>query len=238
MGIWMPTNSRTLYIGIQNTLSTLSENGLTIYYNNPILKTELGKNEITWPNHVSGDHNCEHSFTTLHQYRMLLQTQAFTCLLFDGSIVRAFYSFVGDELARHSILWWPAPFPLKSEDLELGGVLEMFELYSSGKQWAEHLEMRTPIRFDYDVANSSKIHPAVHMHMQASDCRLHVDRPLCFNRFIKFIFYNYYPDIYTEHDFFEELKETPYANDAQEILFNHAYLGWIDRDVKPLSRQI
>jgi hypothetical protein len=66
--------------------------------------------------------------------------------------------------------------------------------------------MRSPVRFDFDVKNAADEHPASHLHMQNGKCRLFVDSPVCFNRFIKFVFRNFYPDTYKQHFFWGDLE--------------------------------
>jgi hypothetical protein len=227
--IGMSNGPRKLFQSMHNTLSILTERGLTIFHNNPVYKERNGEITISWPYHIPGRINCSPHFGRIPQYRSFIETGAFTCLLIDGAIIRAAYKFKGRDLVSHTLLWWPSPFAIAPEDLELGGVVEIFDLYSGSNDWHEQIQMRTPVRFDYDSVNASSSHPASHVHMQTSECRLYVDRPVCFNRFIKFIFLNFYPKLYHQHSFWGDLEETIFnSKSMHNMQSNQAYFGWND----------
>jgi hypothetical protein len=67
--------------------------------------------------------------------------------------------------------------------------------------------LRSPIRFDYDEHNASTGHPAVHAHVLWAHCRFPVHRPLSVGHFLDFIFRNFYPDVWAEHEFLREWKK-------------------------------
>lgn len=202
----MKNNPKSFYQVIRNTLFLLQENDLTIFYNDPIYRESREEIRITWPNHVPGGHNCERNFLKIKQYREIINANAFTCLLFDGAMIRVAYSFEDNFLVSHSLLWWPSPFPIDANDQAQSGVLDIFYLNANSKNWHEQIQMRSPVRFDFDVKNAANDHPASHLHMQSGECRLFVDIPVCFNRFIKFIFRNFYPDKYKQHFFWDDLE--------------------------------
>ena len=226
----MSSCPKRLCQSIQNTLRLLTDNDLTIYYNQPVIQETHQRVRITWPNHVTGKHNSASSFGKISQYRAIIETGAFTCLLLDGAILRASYSFDSNELTEYNLLWWPSPFIIDAEDLKIGAVLDIFDLYADSNEWHKDIKMRTPIRFDLDINNASKDHPASHVHFQESNCRLHVDRPICFNRFIKFIFKNFYPNIYSRCFFWKDLQDMSFDVEAVSLIEQpQSYLGWGDK---------
>lgn len=230
MGVRMKSSPKNIYQSIKNTLILLTDNDLTIFHNDPLYQKSRNDVKITWPNHNPGRHNCNSSFGYVAQYKTIIKTGAYTCLLFDGTIVRVSYSFNNNSLTDHSLLWWPSPFKINSDDLEMGGVLEIFDLYANSEDWHEQIQMRSPIRFDYDKEKGTNEHPVSHLHLQTSDCRLYIDRPICFNRFIKFIFQSFYPDIYKNYSFWNDLWEISF--DEKELLSpveNQVYLGWYQK---------
>jgi len=210
---------------IYNTLSLLSDSGLTVYHHRPVYSKREGLDLVTWPNHQSGRYNCENFFGRIEQYKKIIGTEAFSCLLFDGSFVRAAYGFDSEGLSVHNLLWWPSPFRISREDLTYGGVLDIFDLYA--EDWQENIKMRTPVRFDYDAKKASMDHPASHVHLQSPNCRLYVDKPVSFNIFIKFIFKNFYSEQYSAYDFWDDLRETQLVRDAMpEPVRGEIRLGW------------
>lgn len=182
---------------IANTLSMLLQNKLLYTYNN--LKREyLDKDtiRISWNNHFSGKFNMGDNFLKLDQYRQIIMNRSYLCILFDGSLIRVSYTIRNGKLIGHNLLWWPAPYKYSQVSLDDVPPDQMILDFMDDAQWYDHMEMRSPVRIDYDPRQEvvSEIHPPVHMHMQHKDCRIFVERPICFNLFIKFIFTNFYPD--------------------------------------------
>jgi hypothetical protein len=225
----MINSPKRTHQSMQNTLNLLTEKELTIFHNQPIVQEFNGNKRISWPNHASARHNCGEYFNKIAQYRGIIQANAYTCLLFDGALIRASYCFQINKLVSHSLLWWPSPFPLDKDDLGLGSVLDVFDLYADNG-WQQSIFMRSPIRFDFDVNNLSEAHPISHMHIQSDGCRLPVDRPVCFNRFIKFVFKNFYPQVYPRYSFWEDLEDAVFLIEEPEFLtLNQSYIGWHDK---------
>ena len=48
-------------------------------------------------------------------------------------------------------------------------------------KWYENIEMRSPIRIDYDPRKEvvSSAHPPVHMHIEHMECRIFIEKPMC-----------------------------------------------------------
>lgn len=180
---------------IVNTLQILSGCGLT-RITKDVLSTTIQSDEIlTWNNHVPGRHNAGKSFTSLNQYISIYETGAYHCILFDGSIIRAYFRFRKNILMQESLLYWPAPIIIPEEDIDELGIREAMNMYFSDDDMiSKKVVMRSPLRFDFDSMNASELHPATHVHLQHADCRISAKRPICFNTFIKFVFRNFYPD--------------------------------------------
>lgn len=193
---------------MQNTLELLYNKKYLYFYNPPIIEKIIENKEevyvITWPNHTGGRDNCGKAFTRLNQYNHLIENSSYMGILYDGSIIRSTYKFKVNKLIGHSHLWWPAPY-LIEEGLTPH---EMYESFITDPQWTNKLNMRSPIRIDYDPENNTKEHPAVHLHTQHHESRIHVDEPICFNRFIQYILKNFYPDIGIECDKWNRLNFT------------------------------
>lgn len=181
---------------INLTMDMLASAGHIIFYNPVSSKFDSNKNQIiTWNNHVSDRNNCGGSFTMLAQYSHILNSGAYHCLLFDGSIIRISFEFENSKLSRHSLLWWPAPFDIdfmNNNEMELS---EIYEDFLTDSNWNEKLRMRSPIRIDFSSDDENEIHPQVHMHTQNNETRISVSKYMCFNGFIAYIFYNCYPKL-------------------------------------------
>lgn len=167
-----------------------------LYYYKPIKPQLIGEDQvITWNNHISSRANCGASFTALEQYEHILKSGAFQCILFDGSIIRSSLIFRGKNLINHSHLWWPAPYILNKSLNEELTPQTAYEDFLTDADWMRKLRMRSPVRIDFDPDCESESHPSVHMHTQHYEARIHIDKPICFSKFVKYIFENFYPHI-------------------------------------------
>jgi len=167
-----------------------------LYYYNEVSPQITNENQIiTWNRHEPNRANCGASFTTLAQYEYILNSGAFHCILFDGSIIRCSFTFDGNFLINHSHLWWPAPYAYNIIFTDDFTPQTKYEDFLSDPNWMKNLRMRSPIRIDFDPEKESESHPLTHMHTQHHESRVHIDKPICFNKFIKYIFQNFYPDI-------------------------------------------
>lgn len=182
---------------VSNTLEMLLEKGLLYTYNE--LKREcLDKNTIrlSWNNHLSGSFNSGDNFLKLEQYKQIINNQSYLCVLFDGSLIRVSYTIKNGCIVGHNLLWWPAPYKYSGVSLDDVPPKQMLSDFLEDDKWYENIEMRSPIRIDYDPRKEvvSSAHPPVHMHIEHMECRIFIEKPMCFNSFIKLIFNNFYPD--------------------------------------------
>lgn len=211
---------------ISNTLQMLLEKGYLYTYND--LKREyLDKNTIrlSWNNHLPGTFNASDNFLKLEQYRKIINNQSYLCVLFDGSFIRVSYTIQRGQIIGHNLLWWPAPYKYSNVSLDDVSPDQMLSDFLEDDKWYENIEMRSPIRIDYDPRKGvvSPMHPPVHLHIEHKECRMFIEKPMCFNSFIKLIFKNFYPDcsIYLDpHDFisFDVNEEYEYMEGMTKIV--------------------
>ena len=146
---------------ILNTLQILSGCGLTRITKDVLSTFDQDCEILTWNNHVSGRHNAGKSFTTLNQYISIYETGAYHCILFDGSIIRAYFKFHKNILLQESLLYWPAPIIISEEEVDELGIREAVNMYFSDEDSRNKKAiMRSPLRFDFDPSNTSELHPA------------------------------------------------------------------------------
>ncbi|GBG58431.1 hypothetical protein SPFL3102_02153 [Sporomusaceae bacterium FL31] len=131
--------------------------------------------------------------------RDVKQNERPSALLFDGSIIRSSLSFNGQNLINHSHLWWPAPYINDTSLTDVFTPQNQYEDFMTDPKWMDKVIMRSPIRIDFDAEKETEKHPLVHMHTQNYETRLHVDEPICFSKFMKYIFQNFYPEIELEY---------------------------------------
>ncbi|AFM42753.1 hypothetical protein Desaci_3875 [Desulfosporosinus acidiphilus SJ4] len=186
---------------INTTLDALNSRKL-LYTFNYIYKKERENNKwiLSWSNHESGKFNTGEYFLKLEQYKKIIRNNSYLCILYDGSLIRVSYTFQNNILLGHNLLWWPAPYAYPNVTIDDFSPSELMEEFLNDLTWHEVLNMRSPVRIDFDPKVASEIHPATHIHMQHKDCRMYVEKPLCFNRFINFILKNNYPNLRFDFD--------------------------------------
>ena len=131
-------------------------------------------------------------------YQRLLNARAYNVKLPDGAMMQMMYGFVGDELLRHRLAFFPSPY------------LEEFqnhpEIYLDDEIYADVVARHivpVPVRFDYDArkeVHRELVHPKCHMTLgQYEGCRIPVTSPLMPNRFVDFILRNFYHTAFLRH---------------------------------------
>lgn len=191
-------NRQVLYTNeqITNTLKTLDYLGFIKEYRNTFIGSKDLDSIVSWNNHSPDRYNSGSMFTSFNQYISIYESNAFHCILFDGSIIRVSFRFSRNILVEQSLLYWPAPITIEDELLEEFGIRHAFDIEIQNlNSKSQNFKMRSPLRLDFDSKNGSDVHPETHLHIQNSESRLSVNRPICFNGFIKFIFLNFYPEV-------------------------------------------
>lgn len=106
--------------------------------------------------------------TTISQYLAWLNAGNYSCVLFDGSLLQMSYALEKGRVIGHRLAYVPCPWQFDLSLIREGLALdEVFELCSS-----EDVLLRSPVRFDYDPAASRLGHPAAHMTLNSSECRI------------------------------------------------------------------
>ncbi len=181
---------------VNSTLEMLQLQHLSVCYNSMTIPDYTSPDcQITWKNHVSDRSNAGESFTKLEQYLHILRNNSYHSLLFDGSLLRANFIFQNNILLSQNLLWWPAPYNYGNLLLDGYSPIQILDDFFSDPKWFDVIKMRSPIRIDFDSSINTLDHPSTHMHTQHEDCRMVIQQPICFNRFVNFIFSNYYPNL-------------------------------------------
>lgn len=218
---------KIVFDAIANAFELLKNSNLIYYYNLPQIDIALEEVRITWPNHAPGRQNAPREFTRINYFLHILRARSFSAILFDGSIIRISYKFYKESLVEYNFLWWPSPFCLDFDETQDLTMDELVESHIDSNSWSENIQMRSPIRFDYDCARDEDFHPASHVHMQDPDCRMRVSHPICLNTFLKFIFCNFYSEKYRSNDFWDDLEPIRmYKFDRKIVEDKFVTLGW------------
>ncbi|MCK4814677.1 DUF2290 domain-containing protein [bacterium] len=193
---------------LENSLDLLVENNISIYNQNIHITQSNKIIKISWKQ-TSQTQAKPYRFGTLEQYKSILADNSYTCILIDGSIFRISYTFQRESIISHSLWYYPCPFNIPYDDIKTDPLLDLVEIYSEAG--FEYCNFKGPLRFDYDLTRSISIyHPASHVHICNADCRIPAKAPISPGAFFKFIFFNFYPDIWEENKFIKDLPEHRY----------------------------
>jgi hypothetical protein len=169
---------------------------------------------ITWKPNAGSEYRPRNSqFATIDEYYECVKAQAFTVLLYDGSVLQLQFAFRGSALDSYRMCYYPCPFEVKPADLRQDPPLDVIEVYRSAGE--RHLRLRSPVRFDYSPATATPGHSASHVHVSMPCCRCSVVAPLSPGHFIRFVFRHFYPQLWREHAF---LRESPQRLGNRTIL--------------------
>lgn len=193
----MNKNVLNTYEQIQNTVEMLSRQGI-IRYTMPCdvtLDSQTGMARVSWKNHIGGRNVSSKAFNNINQYIAILSSRAYLGIMIDYSIIRVAFVFKNEKLVAQNLLWWPCPVRIDEEMEQEFGLLESVKLILMESDTAQYINMRTPVRIDFDSSNDTTEHPRAHVHMQHYNCRINCREPICFNRFMRFILETHYPDL-------------------------------------------
>jgi hypothetical protein len=216
--------ARKIEAEIRNFRDLLLANKLAIV-GNPLVIRNIGHiKRVTWQSSITTETpSTKLAFASLREYSHQLAANAFTTILFDGSVIQLSVDTLRDEIVGHRFCFFPCPFDLQAEDLLQLPLLDLVKLHEEAG--LEHLRLRSPMRFEYDPRNASENHPVCHVHFLWSHCRCSVVAPISLGHFIKFIFSHFYPQVWQKHSF---LRDWPTAMGTRTISAaqeNHLHLA-------------
>ncbi len=137
------------------------------------------------------------AFGTLDEYLWYLERRFFAGVLFDGSLLQITYRFERLVVKYHRLCFYPCPVTLDNDVVSEYGITEYIDLLREGGL-DRAVRLRSPLRFDYDMGAAAEQHPAVHLTLSESFCRIPVAYPLSVGHFIRFVFAYFDPRIWSE----------------------------------------
>lgn len=182
---------------------TLSNAGLIIEMNYPhTYRLGGGIAVLSWDNYGVSE---SVEFASVEEYMQFLENRQYVFILFDGSLVQLVYQFRGKRIVGHHLGYFPSPVPIQPEELReyFAYGLTLTDLVNDKLQqdtFRSNLRLRSPIRFDFDIEDNREDHPASHLHISQSDCRIAVVAPLSIGHFLCFLFRHFYPEHWREHE--------------------------------------
>lgn len=189
---------------LENLLDLLQDSEIA-YSRNNVIQQQLseGRKRVTWASHTLAPGDWFRNVSaTVTDYRNWIKSGSFSAALFDGALVQLSFDFSHSQLVGHRLLYFPCPFDMDYDIIREFGLVDAIDLYcESGGQ---EVRLRTPIRFDYDRAIHSATHPYSHFTFQWAHVRVPVFSPISLGHFIRFVFENFYPQMWRVHSFLRD----------------------------------
>lgn len=195
------TTTRSLRDDLNNIQDYLADAGLALY-TNPVAMS---------PTRVSfHSHRPDLAFLpdrgspSVNTYLAWVEAGAYSSLLLDGSLLQITYDIEEGRIVGHRLAYVPCPYDVDHDLLASGeALIDVLSIYLG-----DHPMLRSPIRFDYDLAAARTGHPAAHLTINDSNCRIACVAPLHALRFVDFVFRNFYPSYWRAHRSFFESAQT------------------------------
>lgn len=194
---------RQLATNIRNLIESLLAAEIALYCN---IVGEIqvgGKVRVTWRGNLRPMSAMASPFASIDEYRMLIEHNQFSAILFDGALLQMSYDFDGGDLVGHRLSYHPCPVDADTDLLRAEPILEVIDMYLANSK--ADIRLRSPLRFDFDPSNSAADHPVVHAHFNFGHVRCPVSAPLLPSQFIRFVFRLGYPDVWRKHAWMRSL---------------------------------
>lgn len=144
---------------------------------------------------------------TINTYRRWVGANEYSALLPDGALLQLRYRVANGGIVQHRLAYVPCPYVIDQDLLLTDGLLDILDLHL--EQPHAEITMQSMIRFDYDPSSAKSGHPATHLTLNVSTCRIACEAPMTPEDFFGFIFRHFYPSVWRGHrDFFDGMARS------------------------------
>jgi len=175
-----------------------SDAGIVLDYNAIVCREVFKRHfRVTW----SCDTELQVLFDTPNYsaaaYLAVVRSRCYSLLLRDAGVVQFTYEFHSGRLTSHRLLYMRCPVVLDPDELstaaEMGiPVADLIEDAIEGCA-PDRIAASGWVRFDYARTGEGPSHPASHLHIATSSCRMPMVAPVSPRTFMRFIVQHYYP---------------------------------------------
>ena len=132
-------------------------------------------------------------FACLDEYIYFLENRQYSGVLSDGAILQISYQIRRNKIVWHRLCYYPCPLHFVPEEIGEEPLVDLILNLDYGSL-KDRLRMRSAVRFDFDPDNARFNHPASHVTINETCCRIPVRASLDLRNFVHFVFMNFYPD--------------------------------------------
>ena len=167
------------------------EFGLVMY----VSSVAFGHTRVTWHSASARPFYKAGVEATVAQYLDWLAGGHYSAILPDASLLQLSYDVEDGAVVAHRLAYVPCPVTVDKEMLRTGEPVADIVTVQLACDPIEDLWLRSPLRFDYDIAAASDDHPAAHLTVNKSSCRIACVAPMHPYRFIDFVYRHFYPEL-------------------------------------------
>jgi len=127
----------------------------------------------------------------------------------------------------HRLCYYPCPVQLLPDEISEEPLVDLI-LNLDHAALKDRLRMRSAIRFDFDPDNARQNHPASHVTLNETCCRIPVRASLDLRNFIQFVFMNFYPEHWDTVSALHALPKERHGASILETEQRKIHLHWHD----------
>jgi hypothetical protein len=199
------TSLRALRDHITNALDFLSGAELVLYSNS----VRMAADRVSWHAPSNAPFFLERGPASPDQYLAWVTGGHYSATLPDGSLLQLTYEVEDGEVTGHRLAYVPCPVVLDERLLWEGEpIADTVRVYLDEPTHSA-IALRSPVRVDLDMSAADAGHPAAHLTLNESDCRIACVAPMHPYRFIDFVFRHFYPRLrLSQEDWFREASRS------------------------------
>lgn len=129
-------------------------------------------------------------YPTIRTYRRWADSGEYSALLPDGSLLQMTYQMANGEIVGHRLAYVPCPYRIDQDLLVTEPLTDVLDLHTADPH--EEITMQSTIRFDFDPVSAASGHPAAHLTLNVSSCRIACESPMTPESFLRFVYSNFY----------------------------------------------
>lgn len=188
----MATTARAVRDSVQNVLDYLLDAELALY----IDQVSIVGNRVSFNRFQRHQpFLLDRAHPGIKQYVAWIDAGSYSAILYDGSLLQFTYDVEHGRVTFHRLAYIPCPFQVDRELLRSGeAIADVIDLYLDSE-----VQLRSPIRFDFDPSACRDGHPEAHMTINGSDCRIACIAPIHPLRFADFVFRHFYHPQWRAH---------------------------------------
>lgn len=209
---------------VDQFITVLFEEGMALDSNQVLLLDSPGQSLVTWSNEttLSDLFDLESAWD---EYIETMRRRWFSVVLWDGAFLQCSYTFSGTLIVKHRLCYFPCPIRFSESEATYMTIDEMMALLED-HELRERIRLEGPLRFDFDLEAGTVEHPAVHLTISRSCCRIPVAYPLSIGHFAKFVFAHFYPERYLSSSKIQGWACRPWDRCLPDLNYDALFVDW------------